>query len=462
MALKLAIVGRPNVGKSTLFNRLLGRKLALVDDTPGVTRDWRQGEAQLGDIKLEVIDTAGLDEAKGEAMPARIQEQTARAMAAADVSLLLIDARAGVTPLDKSIAARLRKGKSPVIVAANKCEGNAALAGHAEAYALGFGEPIALSAEHGIGLDELYDQLRPLAKKSDIVQDGEDEDEIAATEGDALGKPIQIAIVGRPNAGKSTLVNALIGEERMLTGPEPGITRDSISVEWTWKTHRFRLFDTAGLRKKARVVSKLDKLVSADALRAIRFAEVVVVTIDAIVPFETQDLAIADLVEREGRAVVFAVNKWDLVSEKQKAKTELRKRLDHLLPQLKGAPMVMISALHSEGLDRLAQAILDTHELWNTRAVTADLNRFLNWAVERNPPPAVRGRRIKLRYMTQAKTRPPTFILFGNQLAEMPDSYTRYLVNSIREAFKLPGVPIRLVTRQTKNPFAEEKKGKTR
>jgi GTPase len=460
MALKLAIVGRPNVGKSTLFNRLVGRKLALVDDTPGVTRDWREGEAQLGDIKLDVIDTAGLDEAKGDDTPARIQELTARAMAEAEVCLFLIDARVGVTPLDKSIAARLRKGKTPVIVAANKCEGNAALAGHAEAYALGLGEPIALSAEHGIGLDELYDQLRPLADDDDLVGASDDE---AVEEGEAApGKPIQIAIVGRPNAGKSTLVNALIREERMLTGPEPGITRDSISVEWVWKTNRFRLFDTAGLRKKARVVSKLEKLSAADALRAIRFAEVVVVTIDATAPFETQDLAIADLVEREGRAVVFAVNKWDLVAEKQKTKNELRRGLDHLLPQLKGAPMVMISALHGEGLDRLAEAILNTHDLWNTRAVTADLNRFLNFAVERNPPPAVRGRRIKIRYMTQAKARPPTFIVFGNQLEELPDSYTRYLVNSIREAFKLPGVPIRLLMRQTKNPFAEEKKGRSR
>lgn len=459
MAIKLAIVGRPNVGKSTLFNRLVGRKLALVDDTPGVTRDWRQGEAQLADIKIEVIDTAGLDEAKGDNTPARMQEQTARAMAIADVCLFLIDAREGVTPLDKSIAERLRKGKTPVILAANKCEGTAALAGHAEGYALGLGDPIMMSAEHNIGLDELYEALRPLAKDDDLETNEDDFDGDAPIDPD---KPIQIAIVGRPNAGKSTLVNALIGEERMLTGPEPGLTRDAISVEWRWRDKVFRLFDTAGLRKKARVTGKLEKLATADALRAVRYAEVVVVTIDAAIPFETQDLSIADLIEREGRGIVFAVNKWDLVEEKQKLQGILRDRLDQLLPQLKGAPLVTLSALHGDGLDRLAAAIVQAHDLWNTRAVTADLNRFLAWVTERNPPPAVRGRRIKLRYMTQAKARPPTFILFGNQLEELPASYTRYLVNSIREAFKLPGVPIRLMMRGSKNPYADEKKGKSK
>ncbi len=455
MALRIAIAGRPNVGKSTLFNRLVGRKLALVDDRPGVTRDRREGDAQLGDIALLIIDTAGLEDAKGEGLTADIQRQTALALENADAVLFMVDARAGLTPQDETIARRLRRSGRRVILAANKCESQASLSGLGEAHALGFGEPIALSAEHGLGLDALYDALRPLAKPEDIV--GAQEDRALPEDEDiGAGKPVRIAVVGRPNAGKSTLINALLGEERLVTSAEAGTTRDAIAVPLTWKAREFLVFDTAGMRRRARVTEKIEKLAVSDALRAIRFAEVVVVAIDATAPFEAQDLAIADLVEREGRAIVFAVTKWDLVDNANAERKKLREKLDRLLPQVVGAPMIAVSGLRGEGLDRLMQAIADTHAIWNKRVPTAAINRFLEAALDRNPPPAVKGRRIKIRYMTQAKARPPTFVLFGNQLAALPESYTRYIVNGLREAFGLKGVPIRVQVRQTKNPYAEE------
>lgn len=471
MPFKVAIVGRPNVGKSTLFNRLVGKKLALVDDTPGVTRDRREGEARLGDLTFTIIDTAGLEEAIGDSLEARMRRQTDAAIADADICLLLMDARAGVTPLDKRFAQILRKFPTPVILAANKCEGGAGEAGRMEAYELGLGAPIPLSAEHGEGLSALYQSLQPYA---DAVNESEARAarEVAEAEGqefdgpfdpDApwepdLTAPLRIAVVGRPNVGKSTLVNLLLGEDRMMTGPEAGITRDAIGIEWMWNGRRVKLFDTAGMRRRARVIHKLEKLSVADTLRAIRFAEVVAITLDASIPFERQDLHIADLVEREGRGMIIVVNKWDTVENPQEKLRELKEELLRLLPQVRGLPIVTLSALTGRGTDKLMPAIAKVHTLWNARVSTAKLNRWLEDAVARHPPPASKGRAINLKYMAQVKTRPPTFAVFSSRAEEVPTAYKRYLVNGLRESFDIPAVPIRLFMRARKNPFADKKK----
>jgi GTP-binding protein len=455
---KVAIIGRPNVGKSTLFNRLAGKKLALVDDQPGVTRDRREGEGRLGPLRFVVIDTPGLEEAPEASLEGRMRQQTERAIEEADVCLFLIDARAGLTPLDKSFAMMLRESGKPVVVLANKAESRAGEAGVYEAFELGFGEPIAFSGEHGRGLSELYDALETHLATPQLAEDDVADDE---EEGwDNPLKPLRIAIVGRPNAGKSTLVNRLIGEDRMLTGPEAGITRDAISVEWTYRAQSrdwpIKLWDTAGIRKKAKVVSKLEKLSVADALRAIKFAEVVVLLLDATEPFEKQDLQIADLVLREGRALVIALNKWDLVDDKDAAARAIREQASRLLPQAEGAPLVFLSASTGRGVDKLMPAATAVYVDWNARVKTPDLNAWLTAAVDRHPPPAVQGRRIRIKYMAQIKTRPPTFVAHGANVSALPASYQRYLVNGLREAFEMPGVPIRLYFRQAENPFAEE------
>ena len=469
MSFKVAIVGRPNVGKSTLFNRLVGKKLALVDDTPGVTRDRREGEARLGDLTFTIIDTAGLEEANDDSLEARMRRQTDAAIAEADVCLLLMDARAGVTPLDKRFAQILRKFPTPVILAANKCEGGAGQAGRMEAYELGLGAPIPLSAEHGEGLSDLYDALQPFADAADAVDAQQAQDDYEAEGGEGtfdpeapwepdLEAPLRIAVVGRPNVGKSTLINLLLGEDRMMTGPEAGITRDSIGIEWIWHGRRVKLWDTAGMRRRARVTEKLEKLSVADTLRAIRYAEVVAITLDASIPFERQDLHIADLVEREGRGMIIVVNKWDTVENPQEKLRELKEELERLLPQVRGLPIITLSALTGRGADKLMPAIERVHRLWNTRVSTAKLNRWLEDAVARHPPPAVKGRAINLKYMAQVKSRPPTFAVFSSRAAEVPTAYKRYLVNGLREAFDIPAVPIRLFMRARKNPYADKKR----
>ncbi|MHA1559876.1 MAG: ribosome biogenesis GTPase Der [Alphaproteobacteria bacterium] len=455
-AFEVALVGRPNVGKSTLFNRLVGRRVALVDDQPGVTRDRRSGEARLGDLSFTVVDTAGLADAPDESLEGRMRRQTEAAVMGADLSLFIIDARDGVTPIDEAFARVLRKTGKPIVVVANKTESRSSDAGVVEAFSLGFGDPVPVSAEHGQGLGTLHDAIA-------IHMSGAD-DEISATppaesEPGLIGgldpeRPLKIVVVGRPNAGKSTLINRIIGEDRLLTGPEAGITRDSIAVEWSLSGRHFRLFDTAGMRRKARVQEKLEKLSVADALLAIRFSEVVILTIDATQPFDRQDLQIADLVEREGRALVIALNKWDLVTDKQRRSSELNEEVTRLLPQLRGVPLVTLSAEKATGLDRLMQAVVSAHEIWNQRVGTAELNRWLSNAVEAHTPPAVSGRRIKLRYMTQPKARPPTFVIFCSRPEALPDSYKRFLVNGLREAFALDGVPIRVALRRGENPYA--------
>jgi GTP-binding protein len=455
MSFTIAIIGRPNVGKSTLFNRLVGQKLALVDDLPGVTRDRREGDAKLGDLAFTIIDTAGLDEGVRGSLTARMQEQTETAIAQADALFFVIDARAGLTPTDRAFADFARKANKPVLLVANKSEGKHGDAGAMEAFALGLGDPIQISAEHGEGMGELYDALAELMPEP--LE--EDEDEAPLSEEEAAKRPIRVAVVGRPNAGKSTLINHLLGEERLLTSPEAGTTRDSIAVEIEWKGRGFRVFDTAGLRRRSRIEEKLEKLSVADALRAVRFAEVVVLMMDTQNRFEEQDLRIADLIEREGRAVVLAVNKWDLMESKGGgAISGLRRDADHWLPQLKGVPIVAVSGLMGEGIDRLMQAIQDAYAVWNRRVPTAALNRWFEQAIAANPPPAVSGRRLKLNYITQTKARPPSFVLFCSRADAVPQSYLRYLTNSLRETFDLPGTPVRITLREKANPFAHKRK----
>lgn len=480
MSFTLAIVGRPNVGKSTLFNRLVGKKLALVDDQPGVTRDLREGDAKLADLRFTVIDTAGLEDATDDSLEGRMRRLTERAVDMADICLFMMDARTGVTPTDMVFAEILRKKSAHVLLAANKGEGKAADAGVLDAYSLGLGEPIRLSAEHGEGLNDLYAQLMPIADEFakrqkmlddevevdvELEEDGDWDDEfdeggLRPSEQITENKPLQIAVVGRPNAGKSTLINKIIGEDRLLTGPEAGITRDAISLRTEWDGAHVRIFDTAGMRKKAKVQDKLEKLSVGDGLRAVKFAEVVVVLLDAAIPFEQQDLRIADLAEREGRAVVVAVNKWDVEEHKQEKLRELKEAFNRLLPQLRGAPLITVSAKTGRGLERLNQAILDAYDTWNRRIPTAALNRWLVEMLQQHPPPAPQGKRIKLRYMTQAKTRPPGFVVMCSHPDKLPASYSRYLVNGLRETFDMQGTPIRLTMRGQgdKNPYKGKKK----
>jgi GTPase len=455
MSFTIAIIGRPNVGKSTLFNRLVGQKLALVDDLPGVTRDRREGEAKLGDLAFIIIDTAGLDDGPKGSLTARMQEQTETAIQLADALMFVIDARVGLTPADRAFADFARKADKPVLLLANKAEGKHGEIGAMESYALGLGDPIQISAEHGEGMGELYDALRAVLPEGPEEELSEDEDAAIA---DAATRPIRVAIVGRPNAGKSTLINQLIGEERLLTSPEAGTTRDAIAVEIDWKGRAFRVFDTAGLRRRSRIEEKLEKLSVADALRAVRFAEVVVLMMDAQHRFEEQDLRIADLVEREGRALVIAVSKWDLVEARGGQISQLRADADHWLPQVSGAPVVAVSGLSGEGIDRLMGAIVEAYAVWNKRVPTSALNRWFEQAIQANPPPAVSGRRLKLNYVTQTKARPPSFVLFCSRADAVPQAYLRYLTNSLREAFDLPGTPVRITLREKANPFAHKRK----
>jgi GTP-binding protein len=468
MSFTLAIVGRPNVGKSTLFNRLVGRKLALVDDTPGVTRDLREGEARLGDLRFTAIDSAGLEDVTDDSLQGRMRRLTERAVEMADICLFVIDARAGVTATDRVFADILRKKNAHVILAANKAEGRAADAGVIEAWELGLGEPVRLSAEHGEGMDELYHLLRPHADAfaerarqdaPEVDVDVSEEDGEGAVRMPTEARPLQLAVIGRPNAGKSTLINKIIGEDRLLTGPEAGITRDAISVPARFFGTPMRIFDTAGMRKKAKVTEKLEKLSVGDGIRAVRFAEVVVVLLDVGIPFEQQDLRIADFAETEGRAVVVAANKWDLEEDKTEKLKELREAFERLLPQLRGAPMVTVSARTGKGLDRLHAAIMKAYDVWNRRVSTARLNQWLGAMTEAHPPPAPGGRRIRLRYMTQVKTRPPAFVVMTNHADLLPESYSRYLVNGLRADFDMPGTPIRLTFRDQgdKNPYKDQK-----
>jgi GTP-binding protein len=469
MSFTVAIVGRPNVGKSTLFNRLAGRRVALVDDTPGVTRDRRESAARLGDLAFTIIDTAGLEEVRPESLAGRMRAQTEAAIADADAVLFLVDARAGIVPDDHVFANVLRRAGKPTILVANKAEGRSGFAGAYEAFDLGLSEPVAISAEHGEGLADLYDALRaalpaqtlgPRASRPDDWHERKNAGETPAVPGEgsmatpAPEKPIRIAVVGRPNAGKSTLINRLLGEERLITGPEAGITRDAIAVPLAWHGRHFLVYDTAGLRRRSRVEGKLEKLSVADALEAIRFAEVVVLLIDATIAFEEQDLRIADLIEREGRALVLGINKWDLREAAPGAIAKLHGEADRLLAQVKGVPVVAVSGLTGAGLEHLMKAVTDIHALWNKRIPTNALNRWLDGVLAAHPPPAVSGRRLKLNYITQPKTRPPNFVLFCTRADAVPDSYRRYLVNALREAFGLPGVPIRLTLREKANPYA--------
>jgi GTP-binding protein len=453
----IAIVGRPNVGKSTLFNRLVGQRLALVSDFPGLTRDRRESEAEIGGHRVMLVDTAGLEEAEPGSIPARMRAQSEAAIDKAELVLFVLDVRDGVMPADAAFARAVRASGRPVILVANKSEGRAGRDGFYEAFQLGLGEPVAISAEHGEGIGELTEtMLAALGLKAmrKARKDGEAGDSDVGAAGQR--RPLRVAIVGRPNAGKSTLVNAILGEERMITGPEPGITRDAVATDFAWGGRPVRLFDTAGLRRKARISEKAEKLSASDAVRAIRFAEVVVLLMDAEHALEHQDLTIADLVEQEGRALVVAVNKWDLVAEKQKTLKELREMLGLRLSQLPGVPLVTLSALAEQGLSKLEAAVFDSYERWNRRIATPALNRWLGEALDRHTPPAARGRRIKIRFMTQPSARPPTFVAFCSQPEALPGAYLRYLTNSLRETFDLPGVPIRFRLRKGDNPYARD------
>jgi GTP-binding protein len=447
MSFTVAIVGRPNVGKSTLFNRLVGKRLALVDDRPGVTRDRREAVAHLGELAFRVIDTAGFEDAGPETLPGRMRAQTQAALADADFVLFVVDARAGMLPDDRVFADLVRKAGKPALVIANKSEGRAGDAGAYEAYSLGLGEPLALSAEHNEGMIDLYAAIRAAIP----AQTAPSPEDVPQAE-----RPIRVAIVGRPNVGKSTLINRLLGEERLLTGPEAGITRDAIAVDLVWQGRPLQVYDTAGMRRRARIEDKLEKLSVGDALEAIRFAEVVVVLMDAQAAFEEQDLRLADLVEREGRALVLGLNKWDLKDDPA-AVRRLREEADHWLPQVKGVPVVALSGRTGQGVDRLMQAIIDIHAVWNRRVPTNPLNRWLNHMLEAHPPPAVSGRRLKLNYITQPKARPPSFVIFCTRADAVPDAYQRYLVNGLRDEFNLPGTPIRLTLREKANPYAGRK-----
>nr|WP_306267168.1 ribosome biogenesis GTPase Der [Pararhizobium sp. IMCC3301] len=468
----VAIIGRPNVGKSTLFNRLVGKRLALVDDTPGVTRDRRSGDGKIGDISFNVIDTAGLEVANVDSLEGRMRAQTEAAILEADICLFLIDARIGVTPTDEHFADLLRISGKPIIPVANKAEGKKGEAGYYEAYSLGFGEPVPISAEHGEGMADLYQAIRIISEGDDADSEGIAVEEAAAPElaeifdPDAPAEekprgPLQLAVVGRPNVGKSTFINYLIGEDRLLTGPEAGITRDTISVDWMWQDNPIRLFDTAGMRRKAKVQEKLEKLSVSDSLRAIQFAQIVVVMLDATMPFEKQDLQIAALIAREGRGCVIALNKWDLIEDPDEALKELRLEATRLLPQMRGVPVVPISGLAGSGIDQLMKAVFEVYKTWNARISTARLNRWLDGILNHHPPPAVSGRRIKLRYMTQAKTRPPTFFVSCSRPDALPSAYERYLINALRDDFGLMGVPLRLMMRKGENPYASRAKRKS-
>lgn len=471
MSFKVVIVGRPNVGKSTLFNRLVGRKLALVDDTPGVTRDRRVHDAKLFDLRFEVIDTAGFEDATDDSLEARMRRQTIGAVEEADLILFMVDAKSGLTPSDRSFADLVRRTGKPIVVLANKAEARGSESGLIDAWELGLGEPVPISAEHGQGLPDLREaMIDAIGEEMALAEEGLDPaEDVVSIVGDDIDdpdtedlpaydatKPLRIAVVGRPNAGKSTLINSLVGEDRLLTGPEAGITRDSISVDWTWRGREIKLFDTAGMRRKSKVQEKLEKLSVADGLRAIRFAEVVIIVLDATIPFEKQDLQIADLIIREGRAPVIAFNKWDLIEDRQTTLSHLREQTERLLPQVRGLQAVPLSAETGKGLDRLLEAVARTHEVWNRRVPTGKLNRWLERALAQHPPPAVAGRRLRIKYLTQIKSRPPGFVASCTRPDAVPRSYERYLINGLRQDFDMPGVPIRLVFRAGKNPFASK------